>query len=113
MENSMTYVLNRYLVMDDFTLDKIFTQPLAGNGRLRRLRFPVSLDKMKYVSYFSYHTLPPRQDAPFRLHIDQHYISITRQDVLVCTCLAGQPAWVLGELCMKRTISCAGFVYSY
>jgi hypothetical protein len=46
MENSMTYVLNRYLVMGDFTVGTMFTQPLTGNGRLRRLRFPVSLDKM-------------------------------------------------------------------
>jgi hypothetical protein len=41
MENSMTYVLNRYLVMGDFNVGTMFTQPLAGNGRLRRLRFPV------------------------------------------------------------------------
>jgi hypothetical protein len=46
MEHSMTYVLNRYLIMGDFTVGTIFTQPLAGNGRLRRLRFPVSLDEM-------------------------------------------------------------------
>jgi hypothetical protein len=46
MENSMTYVLNRYLVMSDFTVRTMFTQPLAGNGRLRRLRFPDSLDEM-------------------------------------------------------------------
>jgi hypothetical protein len=46
MDNSMTYVLNRYLVMGDFTVGTIFTQPSAGNGRLRRLRFPVSLDEM-------------------------------------------------------------------
>jgi hypothetical protein len=46
MENSVTYVLNRYLAMGDFTVGTMFTQPLAGNGRLRRLRFPVSLDKM-------------------------------------------------------------------
>jgi hypothetical protein len=46
MENSMTYVLNRYLVMGDFTVGTMFNQPLAGNGRLRRLRFPVSLDEM-------------------------------------------------------------------
>jgi hypothetical protein len=45
-ENSMTYVLNRYLVMGDFTVGTMFTQPLASNGRLRRLFFPVSLDKM-------------------------------------------------------------------
>jgi hypothetical protein len=42
----MTYVLNRYLVMDDFTVGTLFTQPFAGNGSLRRLRFPVSLDEM-------------------------------------------------------------------
>jgi hypothetical protein len=46
MENSMTYVSNRYLVMGDFSVGTIFTQLLAGNGCLRRLRFPVSLDKM-------------------------------------------------------------------
>jgi hypothetical protein len=46
MENTMTYVLNRYLVVGDFTVGKMFTQPLAGNGRLRQLRFPVSLDEM-------------------------------------------------------------------
>jgi hypothetical protein len=46
MENSMTYVLNRYLVMGDFTVGTMFTQPLAGIGRLRRLRFLVSLDEM-------------------------------------------------------------------
>jgi hypothetical protein len=45
MENSMTYVLNRYLAMGDFTVGT-FTQPLAGNGCLRRLRFPVSLNEM-------------------------------------------------------------------
>jgi hypothetical protein len=61
MENSMTYVLkctekaiqhpptrlaNRYLVMGAFTVGTMFTQPLAGNGRLRRLHFPVSLDEL-------------------------------------------------------------------
>jgi hypothetical protein len=46
MANSMTYVLNRYLVMGDFTVGIMFTQPLADNGRLRRLRFPISLDEM-------------------------------------------------------------------
>jgi hypothetical protein len=46
MENSMTYVLNRYLVMGDFTVGAVFTQPLVGNGRLRRLHFLVSLDEM-------------------------------------------------------------------
>jgi hypothetical protein len=46
MENSITYVLNRYLVMGDFTVGTIFTQPLSCNGRLRRLHFPVSLDEM-------------------------------------------------------------------
>jgi hypothetical protein len=46
MENSMTYALNRYLVMGDFTVGTMFTQPLAGNGRLRRLRCPDSLDEM-------------------------------------------------------------------
>jgi hypothetical protein len=46
MKNSMTYVLNRYLVMGDFTAGTIFNQPLSVNGRLRQLRFPVSLDEM-------------------------------------------------------------------
>jgi hypothetical protein len=46
MENSMNSVLNRYLVMGDYTVGTMFTQPLAGNGRLRRLRFPVSLDEI-------------------------------------------------------------------
>jgi hypothetical protein len=46
MENLMTYVLNRYFVMSDFTVGTMFTQPLAGNGRLHRLRFSVSLDEM-------------------------------------------------------------------
>jgi hypothetical protein len=46
MENSMTYVLNHYFVIGNFTVGTMFTQPLAGNGRLRRLRFPVSLDEM-------------------------------------------------------------------
>jgi hypothetical protein len=46
MENSLTYVLNRYLVMGDFTVGTFFTQPLAGNGRLRGLLFPVSLDEI-------------------------------------------------------------------
>jgi hypothetical protein len=31
MENSVAYVLNRYLVMGDFTGVTMFTQPLAGN----------------------------------------------------------------------------------
>jgi hypothetical protein len=44
--NSVTYVLNRYLVIGDFTVGTVFTQPLAVNGRLRRLHFPVSLDEM-------------------------------------------------------------------
>jgi uncharacterized membrane protein (DUF4010 family) len=46
MANSMTYVLNRYLVMGDFTVGTMFTQLLAGNKRLHRLSFPVSLDEM-------------------------------------------------------------------
>jgi hypothetical protein len=46
MENSMTYILNRYLVMGDFTVGTMFTQPLAGNRCLRRLHFLVSLDEM-------------------------------------------------------------------
>jgi hypothetical protein len=45
--------------MGDFTVGTMFTQPLVGNGCLRRLRFPVgrNVDKlscMNYVSYFSY-----------------------------------------------------------
>jgi hypothetical protein len=32
--------------MGDFTVGTMFTQPLVGNGRLRRLRFPVSLDEI-------------------------------------------------------------------
>jgi hypothetical protein len=46
MENSMTYVLNRYIVMGDFIVGTMFTQPLVGNGRLHRLCFPVLLDEM-------------------------------------------------------------------
>jgi hypothetical protein len=46
MENSVTYVLTRYLVMGDFTVGRMFIQPLSGNGRLRRLRFLVSLNEM-------------------------------------------------------------------
>jgi hypothetical protein len=61
MENSMTYVLKctkkghsastytfsqSLLVMGDFTVGIMFSQPLAGNGRLRRLRFPVSLGEI-------------------------------------------------------------------
>jgi hypothetical protein len=45
MENS-TYVLNCHLVMVNFTVGTMFTQPLSGNGCLRRLRFPVLLDEM-------------------------------------------------------------------
>jgi hypothetical protein len=52
MENSMTYFLNRYLVMGDFTVGTMFTQPLAGNGRLRRLCFPVLLNEM-WTNYFA------------------------------------------------------------
>jgi hypothetical protein len=46
MENSTTYILNRYSVIGDSTVGTMFTQPLAGNGRLRRLHFPVLLDEM-------------------------------------------------------------------
>jgi hypothetical protein len=46
MENSMTYVLNRYLAMGDFTVGTMFTQLLSGNGHLHRLRFLVSLYEM-------------------------------------------------------------------
>jgi hypothetical protein len=53
---------NIHLVMGDFTVATIFTEPLAGNGRLRRLcysgfvgRNVDSLSCMNYVSYFSYH----------------------------------------------------------
>jgi hypothetical protein len=41
-----TRVANRYLAMDDFTVGTIFTQPLAVNGSLRRLRYSGSLDEM-------------------------------------------------------------------
>jgi hypothetical protein len=60
MENSMTYVLNRYLVMGDLTVGTMFTQPLAGNGRSRRLRFTVSLDEMwtNYPAWTTFRTLP-------------------------------------------------------
>jgi hypothetical protein len=54
MENSMTYVLNRYLVMGDFTVGTMFTQPLADNGRLRRLRFGFvgrKVDKLSCMNY--------------------------------------------------------------
>jgi hypothetical protein len=59
MENSMTYVLNRYFVMGDFTVGTMFTQPLAGNELLRRLRFPVSLDEMwkYYRAWTTFRTL--------------------------------------------------------
>jgi hypothetical protein len=59
MENSVTYVLNRYLVMGEFPVGTIFTQPLAGNRRLRRLRFPVSLDEMwtNYPAWTTFRTL--------------------------------------------------------
>jgi hypothetical protein len=46
MENSMNYILNRYLVMGDLTAGTMCTQPLAGNGRLCQLRDPVALDEM-------------------------------------------------------------------
>jgi hypothetical protein len=32
--------------MGDFTVGIMFTQPLAGNGCLRRICFPVSLDEL-------------------------------------------------------------------
>jgi hypothetical protein len=48
--------------MGDFTVGTMFTQPLADNGRLRRLRYSGfvgpnvdNLSCMNYVSYFSYH----------------------------------------------------------
>jgi hypothetical protein len=57
-----TCLSNRYLVMGDFTLGTMFTQPLAGNEGLRRLRnsgfVGRKVDKlscMNYASYFSYH----------------------------------------------------------
>jgi hypothetical protein len=46
MENTITHVLNRYLVMGTFTVGTMFTQLLAGNGRFRGLCFPLSLDEM-------------------------------------------------------------------
>jgi hypothetical protein len=39
MENSMTYVLNCYLIMGDFTVGTMFTQPLAGNVQYFAFRF--------------------------------------------------------------------------
>jgi hypothetical protein len=32
-----THLANRYLVMSDFTVGKMFTQPLAGNGSLKNV----------------------------------------------------------------------------
>jgi hypothetical protein len=62
MENSMTYVLNCYLVMGDFIVGTMFTQPLAGNGHLWLTLLSSfvgqNVDKLScvnYVSYFSYH----------------------------------------------------------
>jgi hypothetical protein len=46
MENSMTQVLTRYLVMGAFAVGTMFTQPLIGNGRFRSIRLPLSLDEM-------------------------------------------------------------------
>jgi hypothetical protein len=34
-----THLANCYLAMGDFTVGTVFTQPLAGNGRLRQLRY--------------------------------------------------------------------------
>jgi hypothetical protein len=46
IQHPPTRLPNRYLVMGDFTVGTVSTQPLAGNGRLRRLRFSISLDEM-------------------------------------------------------------------
>jgi hypothetical protein len=46
IQHPPTRVANRYLVMDDVTVGTMFAQPLADNGRLCRLRFPVSLDEI-------------------------------------------------------------------
>jgi hypothetical protein len=45
--------------MGDFTVGTMFTKPLAGNGRLRRLRFSVSLDEMwkNYAAWTTFRTL--------------------------------------------------------
>jgi hypothetical protein len=45
--------------MSAITVGTMFTQPSAGNGRLRRLRFPVSLDEMwtNYAACTTFRTL--------------------------------------------------------
>jgi hypothetical protein len=50
IQHPPTPLANRYLVMGAFTVGAMFTQPLADNGRFRRLRFPDSLDEM-WTSY--------------------------------------------------------------
>jgi hypothetical protein len=58
MENSMTHILNRYLVMGDFTVGTIFTQPFASTSLSWFVGRNVDkLPCMNYVSYFSYHNL--------------------------------------------------------
>jgi hypothetical protein len=54
-----TLLANRYLVMGDFNVGTLFTQSFAGNGRLRRLRFPVSLHEMwtNYPAWTTFYTL--------------------------------------------------------
>jgi hypothetical protein len=45
--------------MGDFIVGKMLTQPLAGNGRLHRLRFPVLLDEIwtNYSAWITFRTL--------------------------------------------------------
>jgi hypothetical protein len=57
-----TPLANRYLVIGYITVGTKFTQPLAGNERLRRLCYSGFVGRnvdnvfcMNYVSYFSYH----------------------------------------------------------
>jgi hypothetical protein len=59
IQHPPTRLANRCLVMGDFTVGTIFTQPLAGNGSLRRLRFPVLLDEMwvNFPAWTKFHTL--------------------------------------------------------
>jgi hypothetical protein len=57
-----TRLANHYLVMGDFTVGTMFTQPLAGNVQLHRLRNSGfvgrnvdNLSCMSYISHFNYH----------------------------------------------------------
>jgi hypothetical protein len=65
-----TRLANRYVVMGDFTVGTMFTQPLASNGRLRRLRSSGfvgrnvdNLSCMNYVSYLTNHQAPQLTDV--------------------------------------------------